>query len=331
MSLKSIRESYSKLLTTFNDAGVKLNESQKSDVDNFVLALESTMSKQRESAIRKTKKAVTAKLEKDFQQVFESVMQKVAENNEYAAKIQKLSTRLDECKKIAGKVDSFLDLYVESVLPKKTIVDYDKMQKYEKIQESLKDLLVANEDAVEAKKAALDESFKSEKSKCETEVAKIQVKLEESMKQNLKLQKKLASLKAVELLESKTKDLPSFEAHAVKKRLAEATANEVEEKFDKTLESVREEAKKVAECSEATLDEEIDKIVENDDDMKQEVSECGIKEANDKEADVDEAEEDFETTESVKFNEDGEVELDEDDIIDADLMKEWCNRAIEVK
>lgn len=329
MSLKSIRESYSKLLTTFNDAGVKLNESQKNDVDNFVLALESTMSKQRESAIRKTKKAVTAKLEKDFQRIFESVMQKVAENNEYAAKIQKLSTRLDECKKIAGKVDSFLNLYVESVLPKKTIVDYDKMQKYEKIQESLKDLLVANEDAVEAKKAALDESFKSEKSKCETEVAKMQVKLEESMKQNLKLQKKLASLKAVELLESKTKDLPSFEAHAVKKRLAEATANEVEEKFDKTLESVREEAKKVAECSEATLDEEIDKIVENDDEEKKEVSECDIKEAD--EADVDEAEEDFETTEQVKFNEDGEVELDEDEVIDADLMKEWCNRAIEVK
>ena len=66
MSLKSIRESYSKLLTTFNDAGIKLNESQKSDLDTFVLALESTMSKQRESAIRKTKKAVTEKLEKEF-------------------------------------------------------------------------------------------------------------------------------------------------------------------------------------------------------------------------------------------------------------------------
>ena len=45
MSLKSIRESYSKLLTVFNDAGVKLNESQKADLDTFVLAIESNISK----------------------------------------------------------------------------------------------------------------------------------------------------------------------------------------------------------------------------------------------------------------------------------------------
>ena len=54
MSLKSIRESYSKLLGTFNDAGVKLNESQKADLDTFVMALESTMTKQREAIIKKT-------------------------------------------------------------------------------------------------------------------------------------------------------------------------------------------------------------------------------------------------------------------------------------
>ncbi len=47
MSLKSIRESYSKLLTVFNDAGIKLTEAQKADLDTFILALESTMSEQR--------------------------------------------------------------------------------------------------------------------------------------------------------------------------------------------------------------------------------------------------------------------------------------------
>jgi hypothetical protein len=47
MSLKSIRESYSKLLTVFKDAGVSLNESQKADLDTFVLALESNMESQR--------------------------------------------------------------------------------------------------------------------------------------------------------------------------------------------------------------------------------------------------------------------------------------------
>jgi len=50
-------------------------------------------------------------------------------------------------------VNHYLDLYVESVLPKKTIIDYDRMEKLEKIHESLKDLLVADEDAVKAKQA----------------------------------------------------------------------------------------------------------------------------------------------------------------------------------
>jgi len=88
MSLKSIRESYSKLLTAFTDAGMKLNESQKSDLDTFVLALESTMSKQRQDVIRKTKKAVEAKFEKEYSALFESIMDNVAKNSELETKIK---------------------------------------------------------------------------------------------------------------------------------------------------------------------------------------------------------------------------------------------------
>lgn len=173
MSLKSIRESYSKLLTTFNDAGIKLTENQKSDVDSFVLAIESSMSKQRESAIRKTKKAVEEKLEREFKAVFESIMKNVAQHNNLASKIQDMTNKLNESKSLSTKVDKYLTRCVESVLPKKMIVDYDKMQRLEAIQESLKDILVVDNDSVKAKKAQLDESFKTQKSKCETEVAKM--------------------------------------------------------------------------------------------------------------------------------------------------------------
>lgn len=47
MSLKSIRESYQKLISAFESAGVKLSESQKNDADGFVLAVESAMNRQR--------------------------------------------------------------------------------------------------------------------------------------------------------------------------------------------------------------------------------------------------------------------------------------------
>ena len=353
MSLKSIRDSYAKLLNTFDGAGIKLNESQKTDLDGFVLAIESTMSKQRKSAIRKTKKAVETKLEKEFKNVFESVLAKVQENNLLASKIQNMSIRLNESKKLAKNVDKYLNLYVESVLPKKTIVDYDRMQKLERIQESLKDMLIVDDKAIESKAKALDESIKSEKSKCETEVAKMQVKLNESEQKIAKLTKKLNSLKAVELLESKTKDLPDFEASAVKRRLAESTAEEIEETFDKTLESVKKDAKKLAEKKDAeeerALDEEIEDIVGEDD--KEDISEAEeieeddmlkktphngdashnghIKESEDGE--IDEDEEEFETMETVKEDEDGNIELDESEVIDPELMKLWCNQSIEVR
>jgi len=212
MSLKSIRESYSKFLTTLTEAGVKLDESQKSNLDSFIIAIESKMSKQKEAAIKATKKIVTEHLESEYKKVFESILAHMQENSELAAKVQEKVTAIKESKKIADKVSNYLDLYVESVLPKKTILDYDRMQKLENLHESLKDMLVANEDAVEAKKASLQESFNKDKKALETEMAKLQVKLNESIEKNMKLNKKIDSFKALELLESKTKDLPDYEA-----------------------------------------------------------------------------------------------------------------------
>ena len=355
MSLKSIRDSYAKLLDTFDKAGIKLNESQKTDLDGFVLAIESTMSNQRKSAIRKTKKAVETKLEGEFKSLFESVMEKVKENNVLASKIQEMSIKLNESKKLAKNVDKYLDLYVESVLPKKTIVDYDRMQKLERLHESLKDMLVVDEKAIAAKSQALDESLKTEKSKCETEVAKMQVKLDESSKKITELTKKLNSLKAIEVLESKTRYLPDFEASAVKKQLCESTAEEIEEKFDATLESVKRDAKKLAEKKEEevekSLDEEIDSIVSEED--KKDISEAEeieeddmlktrphngnakhnghIEEAEKEVAAEGEEEEEFETMETVKEDDDGNIELDESEVIDPELMKLWCNQSIEVR
>ena len=397
MSLKSIRESYSKLLTVFNDAGVKLTEAQKADLDTFVLALESTMSKQRQEAIRKTKLAVEAKLDKEYTAEFKKLMESIAENQKLSSKVQNKIAKINESKKLAVQVNDFLDLYVESVLPKKTIIDYDRMQKLEAIHESLKDVLLLNDDAVAQKKAQLEESFKHEKSKCETEVAKMQVKLNESMAKAQQLKRKIDQFKALELLESKTKDLPTFEARAVKKRLATATAPEIEKQFDRVLESVQAEAKKAEEEAETTLESEIDKIVDSEGDQLQEGEGCGkLKEddllrgrvhnghLDEAESDFHEyelefdfndgtgsgnktdkveatslddaiskleangygsitkvyfatedgkeipVEEDFETTEEVNMDANGDVNLEESEVIDPGLMKMWCAKSIEV-
>ena len=339
MSLKSIRESYSKFLTALNDAGVKLDESQKGNLDSFIIAIESKMTKQKEAAVKATKKIVTEHLEKEYKKVFESIMSHMQENSELAAKVQEKISTIKESKKIADKVSNYLDLYVESVLPKKTILDYDRMQKLESLHESLKDLLVVNEDAVESKKAALQESFNKDKKALETEIAKLQVKLNESMAKTQKLNKKIDSFKAMELLESKTKDLPDYEARQMKKRLAEASTVEIEKTFSKVLESVKEEMKEAELEEETSIEEEVKDIIECDgEDVKEndilknrkhnahvdeaeDVKENDLLKGRTHNANVDEAE-DKEVDEA-----EDDVELDESYVIDSNLMKWFCDKA----
>ena len=329
MSLKSIRESYSKFLTALNDAGVKLDESQKGNLDSFIIAIESKMTKQKEAAVKATKKIVTEHLEKEYKKVFESIMSHMQENSELAAKVQGKISTIKESKKIADKVSNYLDLYVESVLPKKTILDYDRMQKLESLHESLKDLLVVNEDAVESKKAALQESFNKDKKALETEIAKLQVKLNESMAKTQKLNKKIDSFKAMELLESKTKDLPDYEARQMKKRLAKASTVEIEKTFSKVLESVKEEMKEAELEEETSIEEEVKDIIECD---GEDVKENDILKNRKHNAHVDEAE-DVDEDDMLKgrnhnlhVNED-EEELDESYVIDSNLMKWFCDKA----
>lgn len=329
MSLKSIRQSYSKFLTVLADAGVKLNESQKADLDSFIIAIESKMNKQKQQAIKVTKKIVTEHLESQYKKVFESILKHQAENSELAGKIQNKITQIKESRKIAEKVDSYLDMYVESVLPKKTIVDYDRMQKLETLHESLKNMLVVNEDAVKAKKEQLEESFKNDKNKLETEIAKLQVKLDESMEKTLKLNKKIDQFKALELLESKTKDLPSYEARQIKKRLANASTSEIESKFKIVLESIKDDMAKADVEEEVSLEEEVKNIINDDSKTSED------KDVEDKEEDKSPTNEcddtQYETRESFKFNDEGEIMLEAEDIIDAKYMKSLCALAESIR
>ena len=334
MSLKSIRDNYSKLLETLNEAGVKFDAAQKASLDNFIIALESTASDQRAKAISMAKRLTEKKMEREYKQVFESVMKHMQEHYEIAGKVQDRITMLKESKKISRKVEQYLDLYAESVCPKKMVVDYAKMKKLEQINESLRDVLLANDDAVIEKKAQLDESFKREKGKLETEVAKMQVKLNESMEKTQQLKKKLDEYKALELLESKTKDLPSFEANKIKRHFAEASAPEIEKNFKKVLESVKKDVKEAAKEAETTLESEVQKIVDEDEGLEENDmlrNRPHNAHIDDPSGVIAEDDEDFETTETVTFNENGDIELDEEDVIDESTMKRWCLQSLEVR
>lgn len=172
------------------------------------------------------------------------------------------------------------------------------------------------------------------------------------MAKTQKLNRKIDSFKAMELLESKTKDLPTYEARKLKKRFADATTTEIEKNFKKVLESVQKEVKEDEKEEETTLESEINNILEADDKQVKENDPLkgrkhnGHVDEGEKEVDeddplkgrkhnlhVDEAEDDepYETMESYRFDADGDVILESEDIIDAEYMKQLCAMADRIK
>ncbi len=342
MNLKNLRKNYSRLLGAFKSAGVTLTESQKEDLDTFMLALESTIQKTKRDTVKATRKVVEKKLSDEYRKVFESILAHQAEHAGISAKIQRKATALLERKKMSGKLDDYLGLYVEEVLPKKTVVDYGKMKKLENIMESMKDMLLVNDEAVEAKVAEISDKLQKEAQEAKDRAAKLEKQLNESMERRIQLRKKLEAAKAKELLESKTKDLPLFEAKKVKARLENAkSAEEVEKKFSKILESVKEEEDEEAKEEETSLEEEISNIIESDDaaddsekkdgnandDLAEDEGETDGNEGDELEEGENGEDGDYNT--EVDLDEDGD-ELDGDEKIDESYMNAWIRRAASI-
>lgn len=323
MSLKHIRENYARLLNAFTEAGVKLTESQKKDIDGFMLALESSMEATKESAIKATSKVVEKKLSNEYRNVFESIMKHQQEHTELASKIQSKVMKINESNKVARAVNTYLDSTLKEMLPEKTIVDYDRLNKLESVMESLKDTLLVNDATVEAKRVELSEAFAEDKKNLDSKISKLEKQLNESIAREQKLASQLEAKKAKELLERKTKDLPLFEAQQVKRRLAGATCVEIEKNFKKLLESVREEMAEACKEEEKTLEEEVNEIISrqnesaktDDNEEKEPVKEA--KKDDEDESDKDEVDE---------SDEDDSVELDESEKIPAALMQRWISR-----
>lgn len=240
MNLKSLRESYNKLLDSFKEMGVTLNESQQENVDNFMLQLESKLKDVRDVAIKTTKKMVTEKLDAEYKELFESILKHMNENAEVSSKIQNKINEMKVVEELSESVNGFLDEHVEEILPKKDIVDYERMQKLEQIHESLKNMLGVEIMNVEGGNKELVENLEKEKADYSKKIEELQKKLDESVKENKKVSKNLDSLKAQVLLESKIKNLPEREANLIKESFKGASSSEINMKFKTVLESVRE-------------------------------------------------------------------------------------------
>ena len=330
MSLKHIQENYARLLVAFKEAGIKLTESQKKDIDGFVLALESQMEATKHATIKATRKVVEDKLAKEYRAVVESILQHQQKHAELAGKIQSKITKINESKELSHAVDNYLDVVLEKALPKKEIVNYDRLNKLESFFESLKDTLLVNDASVEAKRKELTESFEADCKALDAKVASLEKKLSESISHERKLAAILESKKAAELLTKKTKDLPLFEAQQIRRRLANSTCEEIEKNFKKLLESVSEEMKDACNEEEKTLEEEINSIIAKESESeKTDTEEKAEKTDKVEEEEKDEEDDEDKVNESEK--DDDDVELDESEQIPSSMMQLWMSRVSSVK
>lgn len=205
-----------------------------------MLQLESKLKDVRDVAIKTTKKMVTEKLDAEYKELFESILKHMNENAEVSSKIQNKINEMKVVEELSESVNGFLDEHVEEILPKKDIVDYERMQKLEQIHESLKNMLGVEIMNVEGGNKELIEGFEKEKADYSKKIEDLQKKLDESVKENKKVSKNLDSLKAQVLLESKIKNLPEREAKLIKESFKGASSSEINMKFKTVLDSVRE-------------------------------------------------------------------------------------------
>lgn len=205
-----------------------------------MLQLESKLKDVRDVAIKTTKKMVTEKLDAEYKELFESILKHMNENAEVSSKIQNKINEMKVVEELSESVNGFLDEHVEEILPKKDIVDYERMQKLEQIHESLKNMLGVEIMNAEGGNKELVENLEKEKADYSKKIEELQKKLDESVKENKKVSKNLDSLKAQVLLESKIKNLPEREAKLIKESFKGASSSEINMKFKTVLESVRE-------------------------------------------------------------------------------------------
>ena len=323
-TFNSIRDISAELLKTFKDAGVKLTEGQKADIDGFIKTIEKKINETKMNTVKATKKVVEENIEKEMKPVLESLFKNITENTRLASKLQKRVTALNESKRVAKAVDSYLDLYLKDVCPTQKIVDYDKLNKLQTLVESMKDMLVVSDDAIENKKTQLAKEYKEKETALNNEIVSLKKKLNESMGRELKMKRETERVKAAKLLNEKTDDLPVFEARRIRKKLEGATCEEIEAKFHKIYEQVEAElAGDQYYCEEETIlsEEEITNIIAEkkpcvDDECNEKIEKICDKTTKREELPV-------EVSERKDDEDDDEDLLTESEKIDSRRMSQW--------
>jgi hypothetical protein len=129
---------------------------------------------------------------------------------------------------IINSLSDFLDTYIEKHQPEAVVVESTKLDRLEKMFESMKELLVVNDEYVHTE---IKEALEDGKSQLDEKDAKI----DELMMEKIKLNKKIKKFEADKLLGEKTKNMDEIEKSYILTQFAESSVEEIENQIDKGI------------------------------------------------------------------------------------------------
>lgn len=314
---KSIRDISAELLNTFKTAGVKLTEGQKADIDGFIKTIEHKINETKLNTIRATKKIVEKNSEEEFKKVFDQIFENLSKHSQLCEKLKTRATQINESKKMAKTLDSYLDLHIKEAMPQEKIVNEAKLKKLQTLVESMKDMLLISDDDVSSKKKEIAKKYAEKESVLSKEISSLKKKLNESMTRELKMKQEAEAVKAAKLLNEKTDDLPVYEARRIRKKLAGASCSEIESKFRKIYEEVEKELAGESQKQEKSLEEEINGIIAKDETKEILEKNCDKTPKTNKELPVEDSKE------VLNEEDDDEEQLTESEKINPDWVANW--------
>jgi hypothetical protein len=148
-----------------------------------------------------------------------------------SAKLKHITTVFEES--AVERVKSFMDTYIEEAMPVTTEVDVAKLMRLEEAVNSIREILVVNDDFVqnEVKEALVDVKSQLDEAKSSKDDA-----VNDLMVENMELRKELKKNEATRLLESITADMkPSMAAFVKKYFKDENDVSVISEKKDEAI------------------------------------------------------------------------------------------------
>lgn len=225
--------------------------------------------------------------------------------------------------KIIDQVDQYLNYFVEKYLPKKVVVDYNRLHKLESLFEGFKASLAVNDKMIQEQAKQLKESVEDEQQADKDKIKDLEEEVANLLDACSKLKRKIKENAIREKLDKKLKDVPALEAQRVKKYFEseDVDLDKFDAEFDRVLNLVK---KALADDptdddQQGAIDNQIDNIIGANEGEEEDKPEDEEK--------VDEGEDDLDDL-PTKDEDDGPKD---DKVRESRLMSQWINRSKRIR